>query len=198
MLRLIPPPYPYPYPYPCQDLILGPSWRGCFHLFRSQFGCFHFSVFPLDNVVLVKFGRKNLFWSNVVRDSNPGPMAWQRRMLPFRITVRGRKLSPVILDRWLFFFQPTFFSPTDKKKVLKFLFLPKGPRGFFPASAGFRCCIAGSSGHSGHVRFWQGKFSNRHFFLTDKLFFQPTFYLSNRQKTFFFQMTNFFSFFPPL
>ena len=34
--------------------------------FGSQFGCFHFSVFRLDNVVLVNFGRKNLFWSNLV------------------------------------------------------------------------------------------------------------------------------------
>ena len=42
------------------------SEGGVFIFFRSQFGCFHFSVFRLDKVVLVNFGRKNLFWSNLV------------------------------------------------------------------------------------------------------------------------------------
>ena len=37
-----------------------------FVFFRSQFGCFHFSVFRLGNVVLVHLGGKNLFWSNLV------------------------------------------------------------------------------------------------------------------------------------
>ena len=88
----------------------------------------------------------------------------------------------------LAFFFPTdiFFHQLTKKKSF---FFSLGR--FSPASAVFRSCITGNSGHSGHVRFWQGKFSNRHFFSsTDKFFFQPTFCFSNRQKTVFFQMTN--------
>ena len=52
---------------PLPGLDIRTELKGVFlYFFRSQFGCFHFSVFRLDNVVLVNFGRKNLFWSNLV------------------------------------------------------------------------------------------------------------------------------------
>ena len=146
--------------------------------FRSQFGCFHFSVFRLDNVVLAmvpgQCGGKNLFWSNLV------PVGFEPRtfgVTPKNVTVstNGPRLQvkpgrPGPLP--FLFSNRHFFSPTDKKKSLTFFskcqafFLPPppiGPRACFPASAVFRSCITGNSGHSGHVRFWQGKFSNRLF-----------------------------------
>ena len=180
-------------------------------------------------MVLVNFGRKNLFWSNLVpagfepgtfgvtatdvtvltnglrlqvcvlflqvkwslRDSNLGPSGIEPRtfgVTATNVTVSNNGPRSQVKPGHsgpLFFSIQHFFSPTDKKKFSTFFSLPIGPRGFFPASAVFRCCIPGNSGHSGHVRFWQGKFSNRQFFFNRQVFFQPTFCFSNRQKAFF-------------
>ena len=79
--------YPYPYlslslsvvlsiPIPIPIRIPTRTWYkdraegGLFISFRSQFGNFHFSVFRPDNVVLVNVGQKNLFWSNLAKNSS--------------------------------------------------------------------------------------------------------------------------------
>ena len=105
-----------------------------------------------------------------------------------------------------FFFQPEFFFsnqhfvfPTNKKLFFSkwrirfpFFFPLKALGRFFPASAVFRSCIKGNSGHSGHVRFWQGKFSKRYFFFNQQLFVSNQhFVFPTDQKKWFFERTKF-------
>ena len=60
------------------------------YFFRSQFGCFHFSVFRLDNVVLVNFGGKKLFWLNLAKKSGFGHF-WPKPQPPIPLHNMGQK-----------------------------------------------------------------------------------------------------------
>ena len=92
-------------------------------------------------------------------------------MLPFRLTVRGRKLSPVILDRWHFFPNDIFFHQLTKKTFPTFFLPPIGPRGVSHASAVFRSCIPGNVRT---FRFLAGEILQPIFFFSTGNFFFPT------------------------
>ena len=57
---------PYPLPLPLRLPLPGLDIR------TELKGVFHFSVSRLDNVVLVHFGGKNLFWSNLAKKNGSG------------------------------------------------------------------------------------------------------------------------------
>ena len=159
-------------------------------------------------MVLVKFGRKNLFRSNLVPAGfEPGTFG-VTATTNVTVSTNGPRLQVCVL-----FLQVKYWSLRDSNL---------GPSGIEPGTFGVTATNVTVSnngprsqvkpGHSGPLAFFfQPTFFLNNFFSlageilqltfpfsTDKFVFQPTFCFSNGQKTFFFQMTIFLLFSPPL
>ena len=52
---------------------------------------FHFSVFRPDDVVLENFGRKNLFWSNLAKESGFGQFWPEKLVFDWKNTKKTKK-----------------------------------------------------------------------------------------------------------